>query len=115
MNFHSQQRQPMRLRRLGLELLESRSTPAVVTFGGDSHHTGISAAASQPLQAIHWTTTVDSFFSSSFGHYGAPLATDANTMILPVKTGSSAAPNFHVVGKNGNNGAPLWDAASDWT
>jgi hypothetical protein len=79
----------------------------------DAQHTGISAVASQPVQAVHWQATVDNFFSSAFGHYGAPLVTDANTVIHPFKMGNSP-PNFHVQGRNGNNGTLIWDVATDF-
>lgn len=104
-----------RLSQLRVEQLEDRLAPAVVTFNGDAQHTGISAWASQPLQAIHWYTFVDTFFSSSFGHYGGPLVTDANTVIVPMKTGPSATPNFHVTARNGTTGQQVWDVATDWT
>jgi Calx-beta domain/Dockerin type I domain len=100
--------------RLRLVALEERWTPAVTSFGINAQHTGLSAVASQPVQAIHWQTPVDNFFSSAFGHYGAPLVTDANTVIYPFKVGNSP-PNFHVLGRSGNNGAPVWDVLSDWT
>jgi hypothetical protein len=99
--------------RLQLVALEERCTPAVTQFGGDPQHAGISAVASQPVQAIHWQATVDSFFNSAFGHYGAPIITDANTIVYPFKTGQSP-PDFHVVGRNGNNGALIWDAPTDY-
>ena len=56
---------------------------------------------------------MDNFFSSAFGHYGAPLITDANTVIYPFKMGNSP-PNFHVVGRQAVSGAAIWDVATDW-
>lgn len=105
-------RRPLR-RRLQLTALEDRCTPAVSSFGLNAQHTGISAVASQPVQAVHWQTTVDNFFNNAFGHYGAPLITDANTVVYPFKVGDDT-PNFHVLGRNGTNGAPVWDVAADW-
>src|SRR5262245_21769948 len=100
--------------RLRLIALEERWAPAVTSFGVNAQHTGVSAVASQPVQAIHWQTPVDNFFSSAFGPYGAPLVTDANTVIYPFKVGNSP-PNFHVLGRSGNNGAVTWDVSSDFT
>src|SRR5262245_45805702 len=98
---------------LRLDALEERWTPAGTSFGLNAQHTGLSAVASQPVQAIHWQSPVDNFFDSAFGHYGAPLVTDANTVIYPFKIGNSP-PNFHVLGRSGNNGAPIWDVATDF-
>src|SRR5262249_25628959 len=95
-----------------LHALEDRCTPAVTSFGGDAQHTGLSAVASQPVQAIHWQAPVDVAVSNS-AHYGAPLVTDANTVIYPSKTGTTP-PNFHVLGRNGTSGAVVWDVATDW-
>jgi hypothetical protein len=94
--------------------LEERATPAVSSFGGNAQHTGISAVASQSVDAIHWQATIDTTFASTNGHYGAPLITDANTVIFPEKT-STSPPNFHVIAKNGVTGATVWDATTDWT
>ncbi len=99
--------------RLRCETLEDRAVPAVTQFGGDAQHSGLSAAASQPVQTVHWQAPVDSFFSSSFGHYGAPVVTAANTVVYPFKTGASP-PNFHVVGRSGSTGTLLWDVATDY-
>src|SRR4051812_49298971 len=100
--------------RLRLHRLEDRTVPAVTNFGGDSQHTGLSAWTSQPVQAIHWQTTVDADFGGSFGHYGAPLVPTANTIIAPAKLGPASAPNFHVRAFNGNDGTMLWDQAAGW-
>jgi hypothetical protein len=99
---------------LHIQILEGRAVPAVTQFGGDEHHTGISAVASQSLETIHWQTTVDNYFSASFGHYGSPVITAANTVIYPYKTGTTP-PNFHVIGRNGNDGSLLWDVTTGWS
>jgi hypothetical protein len=98
---------------LRLVTLEDRMAPAVSSFGLNAQHTGLSGVASQPIQAVHWRATVDNFFTSAFGHYGAPLITDANTVIHPFKMGDSP-PNFHVLGRQGNNGALIWDVPTDF-
>ena len=58
------------------------------TFGGDAQHTGLSATAAQPLNAVRWSTPVNISMPSptDFIHYGSPLITPANTVIIPIKT-----------------------------
>jgi Calx-beta domain len=95
------------------DVLEERAVPAVTQFGGDAQHSGISAVASQSVDAIHWQTFEDANFNTTDGHYGAPVITAANTVIYPFKI-STSNPSFHVVARNGNDGTQLWDVATDW-
>ena len=60
-------------------------------YAHDAQHSGISPAASQPLNHILWQTSVDlsvptNNTSELFIHYGSPLITRSNTVIVPVKT-----------------------------
>ena len=70
-----------------LILAKTAGSPAVSTFAGNAQHTAIYQPAAQNLNAIHWSTTID-LNNTSFAHYGAPLITAANTVIVPVKTAS---------------------------
>ena len=82
----------------------------------DSQHTALSSVASQPLTAVRWQMPVDLNPQYSSGelliHYGSPLATLANTIIVPVKTG--AASGFRVEGRNGSNGSQIWTQTTDY-
>ena len=82
----------------------------------DSQHTALSSVASQPLDAVHWQSPVDLNPQYSNGelliHYGSPLATLANTLIVPVKTGASGG--FRVEGRNGSNGSLIWTQTTDY-
>ncbi len=75
-------------------------------YSRDPQHTAVSTAPSQPLQSIHWQTPVD--LNPQFSgndlliHYGSPLTTQANTVIVPVKTGATGG--FEVEGIDGATG-----------
>src|SRR5712672_2759876 len=57
------------------------------TFAGDAQHTAVFAPPAQRLNAIRWTTPIDTHYTG-FAHYGAPLITPSNNVIVPVKTAS---------------------------
>jgi len=82
-------------------------TRAWLTHSHDAQHTGVSSVASQPLSKIHWKQRVDFAVASGeiFIHYGSPLVTARNTVIVPVKAGFDS---FRVVAHNGTTGAVLW-------
>jgi uncharacterized protein (TIGR03437 family) len=86
------------------------------TFSHDAQHAALSLNPSQPLSRIHWHTPVDLDPQYSGGelliHYGSPLVTPANTVIIPVKTG--ATEGFRVEAHNGSNGSLTWSATTDY-
>ncbi len=92
-------------------LLFPRNSPAQVgtwrTHSHDAHHTAVSSVAAQPLSTIHWHVPVD--LDPPTGeiliHYGSPLVTAANTVIVPVKTGTNS---FRVEALDGATGKGLW-------
>lgn len=55
------------------------------TFAGNAQHTGLYDVPAQHLNAIHWSTSIDLNNSGTLTHYGAPLVTASNTVIVPVK------------------------------
>src|SRR6266576_998722 len=61
---------------------------AVLTFGGNAQHTAVYQPAAQDLNHIRWSTSIDLNNTGAYAHYGAPLITAANTVIVPVKTAS---------------------------
>lgn len=92
--------------------------PAWFGFGRNAQHTALaSEAASQTLRYIYWSAPVDLAppYSASYAllaHYGSPLITRQNTVIVPVKT--SAVGDFRVEARIGANGQMLWTQTSDY-
>ncbi len=84
------------------------------TYAGNAQHTGLSPVASQPLQVIRWSTPVDLAPPSGniLIHYGSPLVTPGNTVVVPVKTG--AAGGYRVEARNGQNGSLVWSTDTDY-
>ena len=79
-----------------LERLETRTLLSLDGWQGyalDPQHTALSPVASAGLGLIHWQTPVDLAPQYSGGdlliHYGSPLVTASNTVLVPVKTGAS--------------------------
>ncbi len=86
------------------------------TFGRDAQHTALSTTASQPLNQVHWQTPMDLqpqySGTSLLIHYGSPLVTSANTVIVPVKTGATGG--FRVDARAGTDGALKWSMTTDY-
>jgi hypothetical protein len=95
------------------ESLENRhllsATPVPAAWAGyaaNPQHTAISSAPSQNLKKLKWHTQVD--LNPQFSgdelliHYGSPVITAKNTVIVPVKTSASgiAAPTANSFGSN---------------
>ena len=58
----------------------------VPAFGGNAQHTSLYETAAAPLDGIRWSTSIDLAAAFRTTHYGAPLVTRGNTVIVPVKT-----------------------------
>lgn len=80
------------------------------TFAGNAQHTSIYPTAAQNLNTIKWSTSID-FNNTTPAHYGSPLITASNTVLVPVKTASDG---FRVDVFNGNNGALKYTTATDY-
>lgn len=85
----------------------------VPTFGGNAQHTAVYNPTAQNLNAVHWTTSIDLNNTGAFAHYGAPLITPANTIIVPQKTGASGGFQINVF--NAVNGTALYSLTTDYT
>jgi hypothetical protein len=86
------------------------------TYAGNAQHTALSTTPSQSLDAIHWQTPVDLdpqlSGSELLIHYGSPVITSANTVIVPVKTGATGG--FELEAFNGANGTLKWTQPTDY-
>lgn len=85
----------------------------VSTFGGNAQHTAVYNPAAQHLNAIHWSTPIDLNNTGAFAHYGAPLITPAETIVVPVKTGANGGFEINVF--NAVNGAAMYSLTTDYT
>jgi hypothetical protein len=87
-----------------------------VGYGHDAQHSGVSAVASQPFNRIKWRTAVDAVNQGADGplyiHYGTPVVTAANTVLLPLRTSANNA--FQVNAFNGATGAQLYALTTDY-
>jgi hypothetical protein len=88
-------------------------TGAWLTHSHDEQHTALSTVQSQPLSSIHWHLPVDLQPPQGeiFIHYGSPLVTAANTVIVPVKTFGNS---FRVEAHNGATGQRIWKHNTGW-
>ena len=87
-------------------------------YANDPQHTAQALTGAQPLSEIHWSLPVDlnppgGGSGDLLIHYGSPMVTAANTVLLPVKTGSSSG--FEVMAVNGATGALLYTLTTDYT
>ncbi len=91
--------------------------PAWFSYGHDAQHTAASAIASQDLGRIAWSSAVDlapqyTPSGALLAHYGSPVVTTRNTVVIPVKT--TATGSFRVEARNGVTGALIWSTTTDY-
>ena len=100
---------------LGPDAASAQSTWGV--YGGTPQHTAISQFPSQSLDQIVWQTPVDLNppYSGNvlYIHYGCPVVSALNTIIVPVKTG--VADSFRVEARAGRDGSLRWQLDSDYS
>jgi hypothetical protein len=91
--------------------------PAWFSYGGDAQHSAIAGIQTQDLARIAWQAPVDTApqYSSQgylLVHYGSPVITGKNTVVIPVKR--AAANLFRVEARSGGNGVQMWSFDSDY-
>ncbi|HLV81172.1 MAG TPA: hypothetical protein VKT32_12870 [Chthonomonadaceae bacterium] len=86
-------------------------------FARNAQHTAQAIAASQPFTRIKWQTPMDlnPQYSGSelLIHYGSPITTDNDTLIIPVKTG--ATDGFQIEAHRNTDGSLLYTLPTDYT
>jgi len=98
-----------------ISLLTQSAAAQWLTHSHDEQHTALSTVESQALDAIHWHLPVDLNppQGTIYIHYGSPLVTAANTVIVPVKT-KTTSNSFRVQAINGATGKHLYTLATAW-
>src|ERR1051326_1928615 len=92
---------------------------SVPSFAGNAQHTAVYQPAVPNLNRIRWSTTID-FNNTSFAHYGAPLVTAANTVVVPVKipvpqpSPSPPTNGFRLDAFDGASGTLKYSQATDY-
>ncbi len=101
---------------LAQEKREREGIEAWPSQSHDAQHTGTSDVKSQPLHEIRWQLPVDlnpQIDGGLFIHYGSPLVTRENTVIVPVKTG--AFDGYRIEAHSGSDGTLKWMLDSDYS
>ena len=93
------------------------SAPFWASYGGNAQHQAQTLVATQPLQRILWSTPVDLAPPYRAGgflliHYGTPVISGGNTVLVPVKTTSVG--DFEVQARKATDGSLLWTLKSDY-
>lgn len=90
--------------------------PALSGFAGDAQHSAVAAIAAQRIDGIYWYAPIDLapqlVNGSLLTHYGSPVITRRNTVLMPVKTG--AADGFRVEARVGATGDFVWALNSSY-
>lgn len=85
-------------------------------LGHDGQHAAISRVTANMMNRIHWQTPVDldPQYSGNdlYIHYGSPIVTRSNTVLIPVKTGAYGG--FQVEGHVVTTGSLLWMEPTDY-
>jgi len=87
------------------------------SLGANPEHSALAEVRAQALGRIRWHTPVD--LAPQYDdqgelliHYGSPLVTARNTVIVPVKTGATSG--LRVEARNAGDGNLKWSANSDY-
>jgi hypothetical protein len=85
-------------------------------FAGNAEHTAVARQRPQPLRRIRWTAKVDLapavVHRALLIHYGSPMITAANTVLVPTRISSRAG--FRVDAYSGRSGVRRWSLATDY-
>jgi uncharacterized repeat protein (TIGR01451 family) len=97
-----------------------RAQTSTVPWSGyahDAQHTALSTIGAQRLEQIKWSTPIDLAPPYTSGilyiHYGSPLVTASNTVLIPVRTSSTNT--YQVEAHSGASGTLVYALPSDYT
>jgi len=95
---------------------DSVTAVAWAGFAGNAQHTAVASVRPQPLKRIRWRAKVDLHpiltHGELFIHYGSPMITAANTVLVPTRVGTKAG--FRVVAYSGSSGVRRWSLDTDY-
>jgi len=101
---------------VGFAQRDSRRSGGWHTHGGNAAHTAIGTVRAQAIKRIVWSTPLDLNPQYNgdvlYAHYGSPVISDENVVVLPVKTGATSG--FKIEARNGSSGALLWQENTDY-
>ncbi len=91
--------------------------PPWLSYGHNAQHDALSEVATQAYKSIVWQTAVDTapqYTQQGYllAHYGSPVITARNTVLVPVKT--SATGSYRMEAHSGATGVLLWSERSDY-
>ena len=93
-----------------------RSAVEWAGFAGNAQHTALAWERPQPFRRIRWRAKVDLAPVVVDGslpiHYGSPMITAANTVLVPVRV--SVRAGFRVVAYSGISGVRRWSLTTDY-
>jgi len=109
---------------LAFALAQGAAAASWQGHAGNAQHTAIATPPAQSISRIHWKTPIDLDPQIVNGelkiHYGSPLITPADTVIIPVKTGKAGG--YRIEAHDHATGTVLWTLTSgyqppphDWT
>jgi len=76
-------------------------------YGGDAQHNAQAPVPGQSLSKVHWSIPVDLAPPGFLGiHYGEPMITAANTVLLPVKVNSIGT--YQMEAHAASDGSLVW-------
>ncbi|MBR7799219.1 hypothetical protein [Undibacterium fentianense] len=91
--------------------------PPWLSHAGNAQHEALSAVATQSFSKIVWQAPVDlapkySAQGYLLVHYGSPVISAKNTVVMPVKIASD--PVYRFEARNGNDGKVIWSENTDY-
>ena len=87
------------------------SAQGVPTFAGNEQHTGDYTPSALEMNQIKWSVSIDQNNTGAAAHYGMPVISNANTVLVPVKI---AGNGFQVEGHAASNGSLLYTLSTDY-